>query len=204
MESSDYDFQLMVDCIANRFNTYSLVSQKELYNFVNKKNLDRVKNECDEKWNIDTPKNDNCYVVFNDKMIIVLERPNHKELNKKTSELIYKSVVELLPENHKEKVIFLVVSRKKALEYHPKMVVYYMDDILYNPLDHECQANYLVVCDSRKQALLERYNIKETNIPRMDLNDIVSVYLGFQSNYVIEIEKKTKMNGNQKYYRIVK
>jgi DNA-directed RNA polymerase subunit H (RpoH/RPB5) len=204
MDSTEYDFELMTDCIVNRYNVYNLVPLKDTYNYVSDLNLKRVLRECKEKWAIETPKNENSYIEFNDKMIIVLERPNHKELNKKNSEMMYKTIFDYLPENHKDKTIFLVVSRKKNLDNHPKMIVYYMDDILYNPLDHECQSNYLLIDDSRKQALLERYNIKETNIPRMDITDAVSVYLGFYSNYVVEIEKNTKMNGLQKYYRIVK
>lgn len=111
--------------------------------------------------------------------------------------------------------------KKKINQIEKKVYVINLDEWSYNPLFHVHQPNFYVLDAAKKSALLEKYNIKESQIPKMDCGsreldkkdsgpdkepkgDIVGRFLGFAPGEIILIEKKTFMNGQQDYFRIVK
>jgi DNA-directed RNA polymerase subunit H (RpoH/RPB5) len=120
----------------------------------------------------------------------------------------------LLIKNNKSKKI-------NNLNPDKKLYIINLDEWFYNPLSHVHQPNFYVLDSEKKSKLLEKYNIKESQIPKMDCGsreldrketgadkepkgDIVGRYLGFLPSEIILIQKKTLMNGQQDYYRIVK
>jgi DNA-directed RNA polymerase subunit H (RpoH/RPB5) len=107
--------------------------------------------------------------------------------------------------------------RTKVSDEIKDLFVISFDEWFYNPMDHESQPTFRVLSD--KTFVLKKYNVKESGIPKMDCilkdgekkdsdkdykGDIVGRFLGFRSGEIIEIQRKTQMNGTQTYYRIAK
>ncbi len=109
--------------------------------------------------------------------------------------------------------------RNKVSDEIPKLYVINFDEWFYNPMDHVNQPIFRVLSDAEKMVVLKKYNVKESGIPKMDCilkdgekkdsdkdykGDIVGRFLGFRTGEIVEIHRKTQMNGIQTYYRIAK
>lgn len=94
-----------------------------------------------------------------------------------------------------------------------------LDEWFYNPINHVNQPDIQVLDKDAKEVLLKIYNIKDSQLPKMDCSiregekkdgdrdikgDVLGRYLGLSTGEVIEIKRKTQMNGIQVCYRIVK
>jgi DNA-directed RNA polymerase I, II, and III subunit RPABC1 len=60
-----------------------------------------------------------------------------------------------------------------------------------------------ILNEEEKKALLEKYNISFSQLPKILHSDSVSKALNVKAGDVIEFERKTKLGGQSKYYRIV-
>ena len=60
-----------------------------------------------------------------------------------------------------------------------------------------------ILNDDEKKALLEKYNISLAQLPKILHSDSVSKALNVKAGDIIEFERKTKLGGQSKYYRIV-
>ena len=93
-----------------------------------------------------------------------------------------------------------------------------LEEWFYNPMNHVSQPKFFVLDAEKKDALLKHFNIEKNQIPKMDCTskedgkkegerdikgDVVGRYLGFNSGDIVEIQRVTKMNGVQSYYRKV-
>jgi DNA-directed RNA polymerase subunit H (RpoH/RPB5) len=109
--------------------------------------------------------------------------------------------------------------RNKVSDEIKNLYVINFDEWFYNPMDHVNQPIFRVLSDANKSAILKKYNVKESGIPKMDCilkdgekkdsdkdykGDIVGRFLGFRTGEIVEIHRNTQMNGIQTYYRIAK
>lgn len=111
--------------------------------------------------------------------------------------------------NDKGKYILIITNLSKKLESSENFIVLNLDEWDYNPCNHVFQPSYLVLNDNEKKLLLTQYNIKESQIPKMDLTnkelyDKTGKFLGFMTGDIIKITRKTWTNGFQDYFRLVK
>lgn len=111
--------------------------------------------------------------------------------------------------NDKGKYVLIITNLNKKLESSENYIVLNLDEWDYNPCNHIYQPQYMVLNDAEKKSLLHVYNIKESQIPKMDLTnkelyDKTGKFLGFMTGDIIRIRRKTWTNGFQDYFRIVK
>ncbi|KAK5168937.1 DNA-directed RNA polymerases II 24 kDa polypeptide (RNA polymerase II subunit 5) [Saxophila tyrrhenica] len=136
----------------------------------------------------------------------------HVEFNPNTSVGIkdLKQFAQLLQEKNYYTGIFITQAAptSSALKIIPsllpiQMEIFKEEDLLVNISRHELVPKHLLLSPEEKKGLLERYRLKETQLPRIRVDDPMARYLGLRRGQVVKIIRKSETAGRYASYRWV-
>lgn len=100
---------------------------------------------------------------------------------------------------------FSPLARQALDEMAPLITIEHFreEELLIDITEHELVPKHIPLSDAEKAALLDRYKLSEYQLPRVQVNDPVSRFLGLRKGQIVKIIRPSETAGRYVTYRIV-
>eukprot|EP01070_Trichotokara_eunicae_P007612 Trichotokara_eunicae@DN5482_c0_g1_i3.p1 len=101
--------------------------------------------------------------------------------------------------------VLTAFGREAIAEAAPNHIIecFLETELLVNITKHELVPKHIPLSSEEKEALIARYNIKETMLPRIQVTDPVARYFGMSKGQVMKIVRPSETAGRYVTYRLV-
>jgi DNA-directed RNA polymerase I, II, and III subunit RPABC1 len=96
---------------------------------------------------------------------------------------------------HAKQAISAINSGSDKIEYFNEA------ELIVNITEHNLVPKHEILSNEEARCLLERYSLKETQLPRIQKNDPIARYLGLQKNQIVKIIRPSETAGRYITYR---
>lgn len=116
--------------------------------------------------------------------------------------------IEVFLEEHAKHYKFLIVSGinekvKKFLSSVINLEIFTLSEIIINVIDHYLVPKHKLLTSTEKDKLIKEYELKNKDLPRIYISDIISRYYNAQIGDIFEIERYSPISGYSTFYRLV-
>lgn len=123
--------------------------------------------------------------------------------------VVKKFVTFCATQNHKAGILItsqpLSVQARKVIavtQQYTQIECFLEEDLLVNITHHILVPKHIVLSREEKTALLRRYRLKETQLPRILQKDPIARYLGLKRGQVVKIIRASETAGRYASYRL--